>query len=678
MLSKPIVVLGGGFAGVMAAKTLRKLLPVDQYKIVLFAQENHMVFYPLLAEVAAAAINPKDMAAPLRELLPDVECRTESVVAIDPAKNLVTIKDPDEIRKTYEFAHLIIACGNMTNLAFIPGMADHAFSLKSVSDALRIQAHIIGQLERAEIEENDEKRRWLLSFVIVGGGFSGVEVAGEINELLRLACRFYRNFKESDIKVTLVHSHDQILPEVGSNLREFARKKMESNGVIFRLNASASMCSKEGVKLKDGGFIRAGTVVCTIGSRPLPMIEQLDVPKDKGRIAVNEDMSVSDYKNIWAIGDCAAVMNKQDGKLSPTTGQFGERQGAQVAHNVELRLKNLPTKPFYHQSLGTLCSIGGKSAVAEMFDIRISGFIAWFAWRAVYLIKLPSLMQKIKVGISWFLELFMPPALTSITTDAFDKIGSAHYGAGDTIFKTGDPATEFYMIETGSVEVLDRSPEENIVAVYGPGDFFGERSLIENKLHHHECRAREDSEILVMGRTVFDQLSQRFKPFKEALVNATRRRTNNISNFPKLQEVIDRISLDSLIEPLPYEPIRVSEPVSEVINMLNRHQLDCIFITNDEQKLIGAIRRHDLMNWIEALAADLERGNTELTAGNWALDKPICVSSTAVSSAEAIHLMRKNAIDRLPVVDHNDQLLGVLRLENVMEHVLREISKVMA
>jgi CBS domain-containing protein len=406
MLSKPIVVLGGGFAGVMAAKTLRKLLPADQYKIVLFSQENHMVFYPLLAEVAAAAISPKDMAAPLRELLPDVECRTESVVEIDLIKNFVTIKDPDEIRKSFDFEHLIIACGNMTNLAFIPGMADHAFSLKSVSDALRIQAHIIEQLERAEIEENDEKRRWILSFVIVGGGFSGVEVAGEINELLRISCKFYRNFKESDIKVTLVHSHDQILPEVGSNLRELARKKMESNGAIFRLNSSAS-----------------------------------------------------------------------------------------------------------------------------------------------------------------------------------------------------------------------------------------------------------------------------FKPFKEALASASRRRTNNIANFPKLQEMIDQISLASLIEPLPYEPIRVSEPISEVIYMLNKHQLDCIFITNDEQKLIGAVKRHDLMNWIEALAADLERGNTQLTAGNWSLDKPICVSSTAVSSAKAIQLMRQNAIDRLPVVDHNEQLLGVLRLENVMEHVLREVSK---
>jgi NADH dehydrogenase len=674
MPNKPIVVLGGGFAGVKAARTLRKLLPLEQ-KIVIFAQENHMVFYPLLAEVASATVNPKDMAAPLRQLLPHVECRTESIVEIEPAKDSVTVEDSDGCRRPFAFEQLVIACGNMTNLAFIPGMADHAFSLKSVSDALQIQAHIIAQMERAEIEDDAKKRAWLLTFVIVGGGFSGVELAGEVNELLRSSSRFYSNFKEEDIKVILVHSHDQILPEVGSNLREFARKKMEANGVIFKLNSHASMCSREGVKIKDGEFIFAGTVVCTIGSRPLPMIEQFDVPKEKGRIAVNADMSVAEFKNIWAIGDCAAVINKLDGQLSPTTGQFAERQGDQVAHNIVRRLHGETTKEFKHQSLGTLCSIGGKSAVAEMFDFRISGFIAWFFWRAVYLIKLPSFVQQIKVGITWFLDLFLAPSLTSIRPDSSNKIGNAHYGAGEMIFKVGDPATEFYMIDGGSVEILDNSSEQNVVAIWGPGDFFGEQSLLDGKAHNHACRAREDTELIVMGRHIFGELSKRFKPFKQAMVAASKRRTNIDKDFPKLHEIIGRVNVDSLIEPFVYGPIQVHEPVSAVIGKMNEHRLDCVYIANEEQKLIGFVRQSDLMNWIEALAADLENGNTKLTIGNFSLEKPISLSNDAISSGEAIKLMRAHAVDRLPVVDQDERLLGLLRLENIMERMLSEASK---
>ena len=423
-----IIVIGGGFAGVKSAGNLRKYLPEDKYEIVVFSRENHMVFYPLLAEVAAAAMNPKDMAAPLRELLKKVHCRTEDVKGIDLPNNQIIYEGTDSGKKTMRYDHLVIACGNMTNLAFIPGMADHALPFKSVADALKIQGHVIGQLEKAEVAETAEKKKWFLSFVIVGGGFSGVEIAGELNDFVKSSCRFYSNFKKEDVSIILVHSHEQILPEVGPKLREFARQKMEEHGVKFFLKCSASMCTPEGVVLKDGTSLKSGTVICTIGSRALPMIERLEVSKEKGRLVVNPDMSLASYANVWAIGDCAAVTNASDGQLSPTTGQFGERQGAQVARNILARLQGQANKTILASVIGDTvldwwqecCCRNVQFFVSLDFQHGLSGAVC------IYLSYRPFLKKSRSPSVGHFNFIF-PPQLASVRSDSTKRIGSAHY-----------------------------------------------------------------------------------------------------------------------------------------------------------------------------------------------------------------------------------------------------------
>lgn len=521
-----LIVIGGGFAGVKCAKELRHIFPKKDCEIVLFSCENHMVFYPLLAEVAAAAVNPKDMAAALRQLLKDVHCRTEEIVDIDFAQNTIVYSGADSMRAHMKYDHLVVASGNTSNVSFIPGMAEHAFTLKSIVDALHIQEHVIGQLEKAELEKNPTKKSQLLKFVVVGGGFSGVELAGELNDFLKRSADFYSNFSREEIEVVLIHAHDQILPEVSPNLREFARTKMAGRGVKFILNASAAQCTAEGVRLKDGAFINARTIICTIGSRALPMIAALPVPKEKDRIRVNADMSIPGFDNAWSIGDCAAVVNAIDGTLSPTTGQFAERQGAQVAKNIERRTKGESTIPFKHASLGTLCSIGGKNAVAEMFNFRVSGILAWFIWRGVYLIKLPSFWQRVKIGFTWAFELFVPPSLTYVSSDDANAVIFSNFSVGDYIFRSGEPARSFYMIESGEIDVIEiTNGAENVIRVLHSGEFFGETSLSEKREHSHSCRAKSDCTVVVMGRNIFGQLATRYEPFKERLLEAAQRRS---------------------------------------------------------------------------------------------------------------------------------------------------------
>ncbi len=240
---RTFIILGGGFAGVKCARTLSKLLPSQPHNIVVFNRENHMVFHPLLAEVASAAVQPKDVGAPLRQLLTDAECRTEEVLNINLDKQSIDYEAHNGERKQMPYDQLVIACGSESNMGIIPGMDEHAFGLKTIGDALALQTHIMEQLERAEVCEDIAQKRRYLSFIVVGGGFSGVEVAGEINELVRRSRKFFKHIAADDIKVTIVHSRDRLLPEVSRSLGEFAKQKMQpENGQVKKSDSRFLRC----------------------------------------------------------------------------------------------------------------------------------------------------------------------------------------------------------------------------------------------------------------------------------------------------------------------------------------------------------------------------------------------------------------------------------------------------
>jgi NADH dehydrogenase len=525
-----IVIIGGGFAGVKCASTLRKQLPKDLYEVVLFNKENHMVFHPLLAEVVGASLSPEDVIAPLRQMLPGVHCRTEDVKNIDLSKNMIEYEGYDSSSRFLSFDHVVIACGGVVNLGTIPGMSDHAFPMKTIGDAINLRAHIMQQFEKAEVCDDPLEKLRYLSFIVVGGGYSGVEVAGEINDLAKSSRRFFQNIKEEDISISLIHSQNQLLPEIGEELRVFAGKKLQDAGIKVMLNSKVAVATPEGVGLSDGKSIMGGTIVCTIGTKIAPIVEKLNVPKKNGRLVTKEDMSLVDYKNIWAIGDCAQIVNSFDGKLSPPTGQFAERQGRQVAQNIVRSFLNQPTKPFYFRPLGQLCSLGGHQAVAEMFGVKMSGFLAWFLWRGVYLFKLPSWSRRVKAGFDWAWQLVFSKDLSHLKTNVTERISHAHYEAGDYIFRQGDPASCFYIIEKGEVEVIKENGKTEVVAVLGQGSYFGEMALLNDNPRNASVRAKSSIEVIVMGRKIFKEISNSLGPLNHALIQSINRRTADVQN----------------------------------------------------------------------------------------------------------------------------------------------------
>jgi NADH:ubiquinone reductase (H+-translocating) len=296
-----------------------------------------MVFHPLLADVAGASINADAAAAPLRQMLPGVECRTERVQRIELPLSEIEFDSNSGTLPRLHYDHVVIACGAESNLGIIPGMTEHAFPFKVMRNALDLRQHVVRQMENAEAASELDRRRWYLSFIIVGAGFSGAEVAGEINELVRSSTRFYQNFRKEDVTVTLVHSQDQILPEVAPNLRRFAQKRMQKAGIIMLMNTRAVAATHEGIQLQDGRMLAGATVVCTIGTTISPIVERLNLAKERGRTRTVPDMRIEGQTNAWAIGDCALIVNAFDNKPSPTTAQFAERQGRQAALNLDVR-----------------------------------------------------------------------------------------------------------------------------------------------------------------------------------------------------------------------------------------------------------------------------------------------------------------------------------------------------
>ncbi|MFI5335724.1 MAG: FAD-dependent oxidoreductase [Opitutales bacterium] len=665
-----IIIIGGGFGGVQCARTLRRRLRPDAAEIVLFNRENHLVFSPLLADAVGSTLNLLDVVVPLRQLLPEVLCRTEEVKAIDLAGRSVECEGPDGLARRLGYDHLVLACGNIPNLNVVPGMADHAYPLKTVGDAAALRTHILEQLEKAEIHDIQERRRWHLSFIVVGGGYSGVETAGEINELVRSSLRFFRNISAADVSVTLLHSRDQLLPEISPPLREFARRKLTQAGVTVRLNARVQLATGEGVGLPDG-FIRGGTIVCTIGSSTAPVIEHLGARKEKGRLLTEPDLRLPDCEGAWAIGDCACIINAHDGRPAPPTGQFAERQGRQCAENILRVLRHEPTRPFGFKPLGQLCSLGGRSAVAELFGLHLSGFWAWFAWRGIYLFKLPDWSRRIQVGVDWAWLLFFPRDLSHLRTDVTDRVTHAHYEAGDWVFRQGEPPTSFYVIEQGEVEVLRVSadhPEGEVLAVLGPGNFFGEGALLNNQPRSASIRARSATEVVIMGRNVFTTISRSLAPLRLALTQAlTRRSTSFWQQRPGALDLLRHLSLADFIEPAPRPLLQPADSLQQVARLFAADSADFYFVSRDGVRLDGIITLTDLMRAQSAGAP------VEAPAAMFMTRNPVTVLATDTVPVAAA-AFREHGIKYLPVITDQAtcRLAGFVRARKLMARVLEQ------
>ena len=417
---KRIVILGGGFAGMKTAESLEHMFLHDRsVSITLVSETNALLFTPMLAEVAGSSLEPSHISTPLRSSLPRTKFVRASVEAVDLEKRIVKLAaDPscnDAGPREIPYHQLVLALGSVSNYLGLTNVQKYALDFKSLLDAIRVRNRVIEMFERADSEPNPELRRRLLTFVIAGGGFAGVELAGALNDFARGILADYPNLKPEDPQVILVHARDHILPELSESLGRYAQEKMAARGVIFRLNARLTDIQPGLVTLSDGEM-PADTLVWTAGTAPNPLLRALPVERDKrGAVIVDANLAVKDHPGVWALGDCAAVVDSVTGKPCPPTAQFALREAPVLAKNIRASLEDRPLQPFHFDSLGSLCVVGHQTACAELTvpfartkSMRFSGLLAWAMWRGIYLSKLPGLERKIRVLMDWTVELFFP------------------------------------------------------------------------------------------------------------------------------------------------------------------------------------------------------------------------------------------------------------------------------
>lgn len=416
-----IVILGGGFAGSSVARELTRLLHREQEcEITLVDRNNFLLFTPMLTEVAGGEVDRGDIVAAFRSLSPRISFEQGRVEKIDPAHKQVTIAIGDvaagipEVRRVLSADHLVIALGSVTNFHDIHGLEQHALTIKTVQDAEAIRDRAIRLLERADAEPNRDLRRELLTFVVGGGGFSGVETMAALNDMVRGLVDRFRQIDPSDIRSIIVQPGSRLLPEISPGLASYAQRQLQRRGVEIMLNTLVTGAGVDYVEVKEQGGanshrIPARTVVWAGGVKPSPTIDTSGLELGRhGGIVVDGCCRVPGYPGVWALGDCAEVPQPGGGRDDSTyapTAQNATREGVRVARNIVATGRGGHPQPFVYRSIGELAVVGRRAAVASIYGVQFSGMGAWAMWRAVYLAKLPSWQERMRVGIDWFLDL---------------------------------------------------------------------------------------------------------------------------------------------------------------------------------------------------------------------------------------------------------------------------------
>ncbi|WP_066341560.1 NAD(P)/FAD-dependent oxidoreductase [Azohydromonas lata] len=408
-MTRHIVIVGGGFGGTTLARRLERRLPAP-WQLTLVSEESTTTFNPLLAEVVGASVFPEQVVAPIRQMLKKSRFVMGRVTHVDALSRTVrahTLAGEREL----PFDHLVLALGTRARLDLLPGLAEHALPLKLVGDAMFIRNRVLHRLARMELESDRAQRRRLGSFIVMGGGFSGVEVAGALADFTQGALRCYPRVRADEISVALLHDGARLLPELPECLGDAAARSLVQRGVKVQLLARVAAVQAQGVVLADGSRVEGDTVVCTLGTRENPLLAQLaahagvqgGLALQRGRLPTAPDMSVPGWPGegrLWALGDCALVPNGGDG-ASPPTAQFAVAQARVLADNLVAAVHGQPTRAFSHRSRGMMATTGHLKGVAQVFGLRLAGLPAWLLWRAYYLLLMPTAGRKLRIWVEW-------------------------------------------------------------------------------------------------------------------------------------------------------------------------------------------------------------------------------------------------------------------------------------
>jgi NADH:quinone reductase (non-electrogenic) len=403
-----VVIAGGGFGGASAARELERLLPKQSARLILVNDVNFMLYTPFLPEAAAGTLEPRHVVTPLRDILHRTNLRLGAVAGHDPEARTVELHTHQGEREQLRYDQFIVAVGSVSRSLPIPGLDEHAIGFKSLADAIWLRNHVVDTLEAANATEDPARREELLTYVFVGGGYSGLEALAELQDFAVDAMDRYPRARLQGMRWILIEATDHVLPEVPADLADYAVKQLRGRGIDIRLGTRLEEATEDAVLLSTGERVPTRTLVWTAGVKPHPSLASLNLPLDEtGRVVVDDEMRVQGMRGVWAIGDCAAVPHPDGtGRQCPPTAAMAVRQGPAVAHNVAHEL-GVSTDPRSFAYLGreAFVNLGRYKAVGKIGRLKFRGFIAWWMARTYHMSQIPGLARKIRAIVDWTVGL---------------------------------------------------------------------------------------------------------------------------------------------------------------------------------------------------------------------------------------------------------------------------------
>jgi NADH dehydrogenase len=662
-----IAVLGGGFAGVYCARRLEKMLGRDsRLRVTLISAENHMVFQPMLPEVVGGSISPRHVVNPLRLLCRRTVVYKGDVRRIDWKSRTLHFNAGD-FSGTLElkFGHLVLALGAVVDLSRIPGMPEHAFLMRNVGDAMLLRATIISRLEEANLQRQSAVKKRLLTFVVVGGGYSGVETAAQIADLYRGVHQYYPNVRREDFNVYLVHSQGILLPTLRKKLSMYAARELGKLGVKLILNQRVNAVTASRVFLEDGSCLETHTVICTVGNSPHPLVTALcqenGFETEKGRVLVSPTCQVKGQDRLWAAGDCAAVPFVQGG-FCPDTAQFAMREGILIGENLTRSFGGKALRNFDFKGLGELASLGHRRAAGEIMGFAFSGFTAWWIWRTVYLMKLPRLDRKVRVVLDWTLDLFFPRDINVLNPRYSTLLKEIHLEKQDVLFRAGEPAFSLYIVKQGRIEILE---DDVVIQTLTAGDYFGERELLGSGVWTFSARAGEPSTLVSIPASIFHQIvdgsGSLGKLFQKS---ASRYQSREMieSMISRIPEEVRNKTAGELME-TNVQVLKPTMTVREALLVTRNFPHTAYPLVDGSGKVLGVVNREDFYDFLKQ----------EETSGDTRLETfppaTIPFTSPGVHVDQLLEQLIRSGTSKLLVLDGDGHLLGIITMMDLITAV---------
>lgn len=399
------MIAGGGFAGAAVARELENLLPRQSARLILVNDVNFLLYTPFLPEAAAGTLEPRHVVTPLREILDRTYLRLGSVAGHDPDAKTVSLRGHEGGEETLKYDHLVLTLGSVSRVLPVPGLDEHAVGFKSLADAIWLRNHVVETLEAANATEDPARREQLLTYVFVGGGYAGLEGLAELQDFAVDAMESYPRARLHGMRWMLVEAADRVLPEIDSNLADYALRELHGRGIDIRLGTTLEEVTADSARLSTGEVLPTKTVVWTAGVAAHPSLTHMSVPLDeRGRVVVDSHLRVEDREGVWAAGDCAAVPDVSGGSCPPTA-QHAVRQGPVLARNIAAELGVGAARPYEYRSKAAFVNLGRYKAVGSIGGRTFRGFPAWWLARSYHVSQIPGTARKVRAVLDWTASL---------------------------------------------------------------------------------------------------------------------------------------------------------------------------------------------------------------------------------------------------------------------------------